>query len=1327
MRKSWLAAVALLLGQVEHGIALEPVTRLDQYVRTIWNVDKGLPQSTVLSVKQTRDGYIWIATQEGFVRFDGHEFLTYDKHTYPQIISNMGVSISAAQDGTLYVGTLDGGVVRMRGEAIDVLTEANGLPANDVSTLYQSRDGTLWIGTSSGLAQLSDGRLTTIAAGELSNQTITALAEDSSGQLWVATAGGLATIKDGRISRRSPAEGFPSTTVQSLAAGNDGSMWMGTDGEGLFQYRSGQLRHYDKSAGLPSLQVTAVYEDRHGTIWFGTQNAGFGRLRDGRAESDSEKHDPVTTLFEDHEGNLWIGRVGGLEQLADGIIVTYSKAQGLLDDDIKSVTGGGDGMIWTGTRRGVSNLTNTVRYSSRHGLPSSSVFTTWAARDGSLWVGTGDAGVSRIQANRTTTYGVKDGLPSNAILALFEDRRGAMWVGTSAGLTRIVNGKVDPGGALRNFPAESVSAIAESLDGSIWVGMHERGLARIRGNGALESLTTKNGLSSNFVLAIYEDSTGAIWIGTMNGGLNRYKDGKLTAIGSREGLHDDSVLAILEDRRGNLWMSSNKGIFRVSLADANAVMDGRRRTLFSVAYGQSDGMKSRECNGGMQPVAWRGLDGKLWFATTGGVSTLNPESALLKSRVGPIHIEAIYVDQVRLAPGAKVPPGHRTLEFHYTSPTFKAPDKLRFRYKLEPFDSEWTNAQTRRIAYYTNVPPGKYQFHVQVVNREGVTSRQETTALVVQPSFYQRPLFWGLIAVLFLGTVWAAHQWRLRLIRASAERFKVLFDRNLAGVYRARIDGRILDCNDACLHILGLSSVEELDNRTIFDFYTTSSDAEELVRRVRRDGAVSGVETSLRRADGSPIWVLQNVSLGSSPQSKEILEATLIDLTERKQAEEKIRYQAFHDALTDLPNRTLFGDRLSVAVAHAERRHRQVAVLFLDLDRFKVINDTLGHTIGDHLLQQMGERLKNCVRGEDSVARVGGDEFAILLMDLMRPADATVVAQKILDVIAQPTTVDGHELYTTASIGIAMSPADGVDAETLLKNADNALYRAKEAGKNNYQLCTPSMTQLAAERLSMENALRQALDRNELLVVYQPQFDLTTRKITAVEALLRWDRPGVGIVGPAEFIDTAEESRLIVPIGEFVLDTTLHQAKIWGQEFPIRVAVNVSAAQFRQRYLVRAIRNALEEHSVDPTRLEVEITESTAMQNPTTTAEILQELKKLGVSIAIDDFGIGHSSLNYLKRFPIDGLKIDKTFVQDMVSDPSDAGIVSAIIAMAHALNLRVTAEGVETEDQLAFLAARGCAFIQGYLVGKPASAEAITELLRSGSASTSLALQHTA
>ncbi|HUP50704.1 MAG TPA: EAL domain-containing protein [Thermoanaerobaculia bacterium] len=1318
------ALVILVLLEASAGLALEPEKRLTQYVRATWTADRGLPQNSVFGVTQTTDGYIWIATQEGFVRFDGSQFVTYDRRSYPQIASAFATSIHALRDGSLGVGTFGGGLIRMRGEQIEVLTETNGLPSSDVQALHESSDGTLWIGTSSGLARLSNGRITPFPSEKLPHVTITALAEDTSGRLWIGTAGGLVTLKDGRVTAHGPAEGFPLERVESFGTGRDGSVWVGMESGGLLRYRSGEVSAVSDRA-LDGVRVTAIHEDRRGTLWIGTHDRGFARLLGGRVEFDTETRHPVSSFFEDREANLWIGRIGGLDRLADGVVITFSKSEGLLDNDVKSVAADASGRVWVGTRLGVDRLTGTERFSKGSGLSSSYVLSTWPARDGSLWIGTADSGLNRVQGRRISTYTVKDGLPADAVLALFEDRRGGIWAGTSAGLARLVDGKIEAGAVPQSFSGESISAIAEDRHGSMWIGTHEHGLTRISG-GRAESFTTKNGLSNDLVVSIHEDAAGTLWVGTAEGGLNRYKDGKFSAVTSQHGLQDDTIFAILEDDRGNLWMSSNKGIFRASLAELNAVADGTRRTLQSVIYGRSDGMKSRECNGGTQPVAWKTPDGRLWFATTGGVAMIDPAKALVPGPATPVLIGTVYAGQDKIAQGAPVPPGHRTLEIHYTSTTFRAPDKLRFQYMLEGFDAGWTDAQTRRIAYYTNVPPGRYRFHVRVTNGEGITSPASTIPMVVEPFFYQTPLFWVLVAISILAAAWTAHQWRVRLIRASAERFKVLFDRNLAGVYRARIDGRILDCNQAGLRILGYSSVEEMNDRSIFDAYVTPSDAGELIRRLRADRAVSGIETALRRTDGTPIWVLQNVSLGRS-EGEEILEATLIDLTDRRRAEEQIRYQAYHDTLTDLPNRVLFKERLALAVAHGQRRGRQVAVLFLDLDRFKLINDTLGHTVGDHLLQGMATRLKACVREEDSVARVGGDEFTILLMDLHRPGDATVVAQKILEEVARPMTVDGHELYTTCSIGISMSPADGIDAETLLKNADNALYRAKEAGKNNYQLCTPSMTQLAAERLALESALRQALDRHEFLVLYQPQYDLRSGRVVAVEALLRWDRPGGGIVGPSHFIAAAEESRLIVPIGELVLETAAKDWNAWAQESRVRIAVNVSAAQFRQRHLVGTIRNALRDFSLDPTQLEIEITESTAMHNPAATAEILEELKELGVSIVIDDFGIGHSSLNYLKRFPIDGLKIDRTFVQDMTADASDAAIVAAIIAMAEALNLRVIAEGVETEQQLAFLQAHGCSVIQGYLISRPVSAETIREILRSGAGISIPALPHTA
>jgi EAL domain-containing protein (putative c-di-GMP-specific phosphodiesterase class I) len=350
----------------------------------------------------------------------------------------------------------------------------------------------------------------------------------------------------------------------------------------------------------------------------------------------------------------------------------------------------------------------------------------------------------------------------------------------------------------------------------------------------------------------------------------------------------------------------------------------------------------------------------------------------------------------------------------------------------------------------------------------------------------------------------------------------------------------------------------------------------------------------------------------------------------------------------------------------------------------------------------------------DSVARVGDDEFALLMMKPSNVNDVTSVARKILETVAQPMAVDGNEFNITTSIGIAFYPQDGGDADSLLKNADSALYRAKEAGRNSYQLCSQFLARKAAERLSLETALHQALERHEFVLHYQPQLDLRTQTVTAMEALIRWDRGGKNVLRPAEFISVAEDTRLILPIGEWSIEEACRQGALWHSEgTPLRVAVNVSPKMFAQPNVVSMIRGAVERSGFDPQFLEIEITESTAMQNPDLTADILLDLKNMGMSIAIDDFGVGHSSLNYLKRFPIDTLKIDQSFVQDIHRGGSDGAIISAVIAMGKALNIRVIAEGVETPEQLQFLKEHGCYEFQGYLFSRPLAASALTDLIQ--------------
>lgn len=470
----------------------------------------------------------------------------------------------------------------------------------------------------------------------------------------------------------------------------------------------------------------------------------------------------------------------------------------------------------------------------------------------------------------------------------------------------------------------------------------------------------------------------------------------------------------------------------------------------------------------------------------------------------------------------------------------------------------------------------------------------------------------------------------------------------------------------------------------------------------RKDGEEFPAEITLSpvKAEGGPLII-----------------SVLRDFTERKRSEERLNHLATHDPLTNLPNRRMLSEILAKTLPRHQRHKRLVAVMFLDLDRFKIINDTLGHDVGDGLLKGVAKRLVDLVREGDTVVRMGGDEFVLILTDVAEMQDPSRVAQRILDSLSKPFAVEGHELFITTSIGISLFPGDGENPETLLKNADAAMYRAKEQGKNNYQYYSSNINAKASERLSMENSLRHALERGEFLLHYQPRVDLATGRIFGAEALIRWQHPERGLVSPAEFIPLAEETGLIVPIGEWVLRTACAQNKAWQTAglSSFRVAVNLSGQQFQEKKLVEMVLRALRESDLSPRFLELELTESIIMKNAEQTIGTLCKFHGMGIEIAIDDFGIGYSSLNYLKRFPISRLKIDQSFVRDITTDPDDSAIVAAIITMAHSLKLKVVAEAVETSDQLEFLRQLQCDEIQGYLFSRPLPPEEMTKLLKVG------------
>ncbi|MFZ2001581.1 MAG: EAL domain-containing protein, partial [Candidatus Sulfotelmatobacter sp.] len=442
------------------------------------------------------------------------------------------------------------------------------------------------------------------------------------------------------------------------------------------------------------------------------------------------------------------------------------------------------------------------------------------------------------------------------------------------------------------------------------------------------------------------------------------------------------------------------------------------------------------------------------------------------------------------------------------------------------------------------------------------------------------------------------------------------------------------------------------------------------------------------------------------------------DITDRKLAEERVQFLAYYDALTGLPNRTLLQDRLAKALAGARRRKDKVAILFLDLDRFKDINDSLGHSVGDLLLQEVAERLKTWAREQDTVARVGGDEFLIVLTGLKDVADAAVATERIVNLMTAGFVVQGHPVNVSCSIGVSIFPEHSADCETLIKNADAAMYSAKENGRNRFQFFTEDMNAQGVERLTLENSLRLALDKKELFLVYQPQMDIATGRITGLEALLRWQHPDLGLVPPDKFIRIAENSGLIVPIGEWVVRTACRQARKWQDEGlpPVSVAVNVSAVQFRQEGFCELIRRVLHETGLAPQYLELELTESLLLANADLMLSVVQELKAMGVTLAIDDFGTGYSSFSYLRQFRVSKLKIDRVFIRDVAVNPDDAAITSAIISMAKSLRLKVIAEGVEDESQMSFLRAHQCDEIQGYYFSKPLAVDKVADKLRGDS-----------
>ena len=636
---------------------------------------------------------------------------------------------------------------------------------------------------------------------------------------------------------------------------------------------------------------------------------------------------------------------------------------------------------------------------------------------------------------------------------------------------------------------------------------------------------------------------------------------------------------------------------------------------------------------------------------------------------------------------------------------------------------EWEEAGRR--AYAATAPGDTFEGEARFRRRDGTTFVCRARGRRIDLGEPEQEWIWS------YEDVTAEREAEMRVQRALAEQDLIL-DNATVGIAFVR-DRVIQRCNRFLEQMLGAERGGLVGRRSAV-LFANEEDWKEAARRALEETPPGGIHTAdarLQRTDGSTfhcymrgrridagdaeqewIWSYEDVTAEREAdlrvqQVLGELERKVAERTaELEEAKARAQHLADHDALTGLPNRRLLEDRLTQALALSHRNRKASAVMFVDIDRFKTINDSFGHAVGDSLLKEVAGRLVKQLREGDTICRIGGDEFVVVLPEVKRSSDVAHVAQKVIEQLSQPIVVEERELVVTCSIGIAVYPDDGRDAESLIRNADAAMYHAKELGRANYQFFTEQMNQAASRRLHLENDLRRAVGKDELRVHYQPIVDTASGRIAAHEALARWQHPERGLVHPSEFIQLAEETGIILKIGEWVLAEACRWSTFIGAERELQIAVNLSARQFNDPQLPKVVARALKETGLPPRLLELEITESTAMQQTDVTLRTLKRLKSLGVSIAIDDFGTGYSSLSYLRRFPVDKVKIDRSFVAEVPADRDQGAIVSAIVALAHALQIRVVAEGVETEAQREFLKSCGCDFIQGYLVGRPAEAQ---------------------
>lgn len=786
----------LLVCQVLVLNGLDPDKPIDLYVHRSWDSEDGLPQNTVFTVLQSRDGYIWLGTQEGLVRFNGKGMTVFDSTNTVGMPGNSIRALLEDREGALWVGTNGGGVGRLENGVFTRFNRDGGLSFNQVNVLCEHPDGSIWVGsTGGGVNLIKNNTVSGFDLPKISRSNyVTALCADQKGNMWIGTRGaGLIIAKNNTWDMEIYTEkhGLPNNKVRTIFESSRGNVWIGMAGWGVSRYDSveNMFKNFSSIRDFPGKDVNVIYEDRDGNIWFGTTGNGLVRFAKGTFSSYNTtmglSNDIVISISEDREGNLWIGTDGGgVDQLKDGKFTVLDRKQGLSDDVVFPILQSSTGDIYLGTERGgVNRLRNgeITLYDTACGLLGNMVLSMSEGKGGDLWIGTLD-GLNRlnVETGAIKTFTEKDGISGNDVFCVTETSDGVLWFSTQDGkLNRLENGIFTVLTRENGLSGNHIVALFEDSRKNLWVGTTGGGVSRMT-NGKITIFNTSDGLSDDTAYSFHEEENGSIWIGTLLGGLNRYKDGKFTACKEENGLFNNRANCILEDNMGNFWMTCNKGIFRVSKKELNDFCDGSITSVNSTIYGKDDGMKSAECNGLTQPAGCMTRDGKLWFPTLKGVAVIDPANAKTNSLPPPVKIEKLLVgeQELTLRQYFQLPPGSKNIEIHYAALSFVAPIKVEFKYMLEGFDKGWRDAGNRRKAYYTNLHPGYYRFRVIACNNDGLWNYTGAAfAFTLKPYIYQTWWFYMLcgFALIFLG--FGGIRFRVRQLRRREEELEHLVNR----------------------------------------------------------------------------------------------------------------------------------------------------------------------------------------------------------------------------------------------------------------------------------------------------------------------------------------------------------------------------------------------------------------------------------------------------------------------------------------------------------------------------------------------------------------------